>query len=289
MDDREWFKNVPSSDLLLHELVMRGLPDSAKQVFRDCRLVKPLYFVDGVVFSEPQLLAANQFGTERYFILGRFADYSTFLMDCKTGKLGQGKAWVYDEEDYDFQDIPEYPTFLDRELLTKFGAYSRRPEEVFDMSISATLEILGIKDDDSVPDAQQFQRWIRERHVPETVWPSFSALRYSCEVSAGGGGWLFKPDYLMKFNDAFDGLVDQGFLAIGSRPGDVETIVIDFRGASPVVGLMALEEADDCVYERHCMTVSPSFERYFHDSVCLENMPDSFYDARDFKTDLSWV
>ena len=148
MDGMEWLKNVPSSDLLLHELVMRGLPDSAKQVFRDCRLVKPLYFVDGVVFSEPQLLAANQFGPERYFILGRFADYSTFLM---------------------------------------------------------------------------------------------------------------------------------------------ETIVIDFRGASPVVGLMALEEADDCVYERHCMTVSPSFERYFHDSVCLENMPDSFYDARDFKTDLSWV
>ncbi len=288
MVDQGWFKNMSSSALLLNELERRGLPEPAKKVFKECRFVKPFYFVDGILFNEPQLIAANRDWSERYFILGRFRDYTTFLMDCKTGQLGQGEAWIGLGEDYDFQNIPEYPSFLDRELLMKFGAYSQLPEEVFDASISTTLKMLDVKDDDSAPDTRPFQRWLRERRIPETVWPSFSALRYSREVPAGSGGALFQPDVMMEVNDSWQGLLEQGFLAIGARPVDEEMIVIDFRGPSPITGLMAFEEAYDFVYERHFMAVSPSFERYLHDSVFLENLPFDFYDARDFKADLSW-
>ena len=284
---QEWFKNTSSSALLLNELDKRGLPNSAKRVFRECRFVKPLYFTDGILFNEPQLIAANRDWSERYFILGRFRDYTTFLIDCKTGRLGQGEARIDFGEDYNFQNIADFPIFLDRELLAKFGTCSQLPEDVFDVSISATLKRLDVPDDDSALDTRPFQQWLRERHIPEAVWPFFSALRYSCEVPAGGGV-LFQPDVMMKVNDSWQGLLEQGFLVIGSRPVDAEMIVIDFRCSSFNVGLMALEEAFDFVYERHFMTVSPSFERYLHDSNFLENLPFDFYDARDFKTDLNW-
>ena len=285
---RNWYKSVPSSDLLLAELRKRGAVRRVVQVFQRFRFITPLYFSDGVFYNEPQILVANMNRTGRYWILGRFSDYSTFLLDCQTGKVGQGDWCVVNGRDCNFRSFQEGPQYFGDKVLSLLESNVSLPEDVFDMSIPSTLKVLDVEDDGHAIENQQFQDWLKDHNLCEVAKQVLPALRLSVEVPAGGMGVLLRPDAIMRVNDSWDGIIEHGFMIVGGSGADANVYVLDFRGDFPIIGLMAMEEAYDLEYENHYVPISPSFARFFHDGNLLQNLPLDIWDARKYRTDLRW-